>query len=365
MLAELKKIFCQSFIYGLGAMVSPIVSFLMLPLYTKFLTPEDYGVLALTGIVSVVISSVAGLGIRSGLIRIYYAYDGKDDRDAVVSSSLVFSLLSSAVICAVIYSSAPYTAGFLLMSENSTEYFRLVIITAFFGVTSVNMLDALRAEEKAKSYVTVSLVMLVLTLLLNYYFVACLGRGVRGILEVGVIGNIVSCLLLTPLVLKRKKMKISVPILKEVLQFGLPFVPSLIIDIILSVSDRYFLGHYCSLREVGIYSLGYRIASVVSMLITKPFKMAWVPYMFSVSKRSDAKNIYKKVLVYYVFISVWFGLALSMIAREGLVIMTTPNYYGAWIVVPVVTLGYCLYGMDAVLVAGIHITRKTKYIACS
>ncbi len=81
--------------------------------------------------------------------------------------------------------------------------------------------------------------------------------------------------------------------------------------------------------------------------------------------KPDAKEIYKKVLVYFTFVCVWAGLFLSVFAREALMVMATPAYYAGYKVVPLLALSYILLGMCSILVAGIQISNKTKYSSYS
>ncbi len=134
-------------------------------------------------------------------------------------------------------------------------------------------------------------------------------------------------------------------------------------DIILSLSDRYFLDNYVGLTEVGLYSIGYRIAGMLSIIIMKPFSFAWSPYMFSIASRPDAKQIYAKVLVYYTFLSAFAGLGLSIFAEEALKVIATPEYFSANKIVPGIVVSYILCGMMSILVASIHIKKKSKYVA--
>jgi O-antigen/teichoic acid export membrane protein len=153
--------------------------------------------------------------------------------------------------------------------------------------------------------------------------------------------------------------------IKEVLAYGAPLVPGGVAALVLTLCDRYFLKHFATMEDVGLYSVGFRVASVLRIAIIEPFRIAWPPYMLSVVERAEAKDIYKKVFVYFAFIAVWAGLVLSLFAQEGLRVLTTPAYYAAYRVVPLLALSYILFGMCAVLVAGIHIAKKTKYASYS
>ncbi len=363
MFKDLLKLLKQSTVYGIGAVATPIISFIMLPLYTHYLTVDDYGVFNLVQITKLVMIAVVGMGISSGIVRIYFVYDTKEERDAVITSSLIFLVLIGTPIVAILYFFSAPISHMLFDVEKGEIYFNLILFTLIFGLTGTCLMAALRAEEKAKSYTAVSVITLVITLSLNILFIVGFERGVQGILEAFLISSIISIFLMTPFVLKGKKITFSFSKVKEVLGFGGPLIPASLAGIVLTSADRYFLDAYMSKTEVGLYSLSYRIASIISIIIIQPFSIAWAPYMFSLLNQDNAKDIFRKVLVYYSFFAVWVGLFLSVFALEGLMILATPEYYIAYQVVPLIVISYILTGMDTILMAGIHIKKKTIYVS--
>lgn len=361
MFSEIKKLAKQSAIYGVGQVISPLLGFILLPVYTRFLDVDEYGVYQLTSVVGMFLTAIMGLGINSGLVRIYFTYDSDEDKNKVISTCIYFSTVSSLLFAIVIWFISPYVSPLLFEVPNSDYLLKLLSITLIFQIVGGNMLGVLRAEEKASLYTGFTVFTLVLSLSLNILFVAVFDRKIEGLLEAQLITNALNTIILFPLTMRGKKITYSNKIIKEVMAFGAPLIPALVADMVLSMADRYFINYYADSAQVGLYSLGYRIAAMITVVISKPFKIAWPPYMFRVAKQENAKEIYKIVLVYFVFAAVWFGLALSVISREILVVLTTPQYYDAYTIVPLIVLSYVLFGMVSILIAGIHITKKTKY----
>lgn len=363
MFDELKKLAKQVSIYGVGAFIPPLISFLMLPVYTRYLTTEDYGVLALALMVSLIFNALAGCGVASGILRIYYCYTDKKEQDSVIITSLLFSTVFSVAIAAILcLFGAPVSAVIFHFVPQQEYLFQLIVLSGVFSIFSYNLFSVLRSEEKPKVYAGMTIVNTLITLSLNIFFVVILRRGVIGIQEAWLLSNVVVSLVLIPAALGKRKGSFSYEKLKEVLNFGIPLVPLLLVDIVLSLSDRYFLEYFDTLKEVGIYSLGYRIAAVISIIVIKPFTTAWSPYMYSVSSRPNAKEIYRNVLVYYAFICAWAGIGLSMFAKEVIMLTATKAFYEGYKVVPGIVFGYIVYGMLSILIAGVQITKNTKKI---
>ena len=296
MFNDLKKLLNQSFIYGISSVIEPFIRFIMLPLYTRYLTPEDYGTLALTGVVGMFLSSVIGLGVSSGMLRFYFQYKTKEEKDEVITTVMIFTIISSALYLTVLLVIEPFVSGVLFSIENSGVYYNLVIGGTVLEIAATRLFSVFRAEEKVKIFTTFTIISLIIQFLLNILFVVVFETGVRGILEATIISTIFSILLLMPSAIKGKKMRFSKTKLKEIISFSTPLVPAAISHIVLNLSNRYFLDYFISKRGVGIFQLGVGISNVLSIVITKPFKIAWPPYMYSVSDRPNAKDIYRNVL---------------------------------------------------------------------
>jgi len=365
MFKELKRLVRQSAIYGVGSVVSPFIGFVMLPVYSRFLTPVEYGILALTSVAINFVAALASLGINSGLIRFYFDYTEKKDKDQVVVSSLIFSFLASAAFAAILWLFSGPVSSVVFDFDKGQLYLRLILLIAVADTGVATCLAVLRAEERPATYSVMTVLRLMLTFSLNIVFVVVLKRNVQGILEAELISGVVCYLTALLIVTRGKAFSFSWVKTRQVLSYGVPLVPGNVASLVMTLSDRYFLKHFATLQDVGLYSVGYRIAAALRIAFIEPFRIAWPPYMFSVLDKSDAKEIYKTVLVYFTFVCVWAGLFLSAFAREALMLLATPAYYPGYKVVPLLALSYILLGMCSILVAGIQISNKTKYASYS
>jgi O-antigen/teichoic acid export membrane protein len=151
-------------------------------------------------------------------------------------------------------------------------------------------------------------------------------------------------------------------LLKRLLIFGLPLVPAYLAGWALTFSDRFFLERYADLKQVGIYAIGYSIASVLNMVMGW-FNTAWLPYGYSVANQPDVKIFYARMLTYALTLFTLISLGLSLFAREVLTLLATPSYYGAARVVPLIALAYLFYEMNYMIAFGLDLTGKTSYYA--
>lgn len=363
MFNQLFRLSKHAIIYGLGVAVSQVVGFFLLPLYTRYLTPADYGVLEVLGVTHGILSIIFVMGLSSALFMAYFSYDAEENRKKVVSTTIIFLTATSLCFTLVLIAAASNLSRLLFDSAQYTLYFRVIFLTLFFDAAIIIPLAVFRAREESKRYGIISLARVLVSIGLNIYFIVVLGRGVLGILESGLITAALLYCVLVPGIIKKAGLRFSKRDLKGMLGFGLPLIPAGLAVWIMTVSDRYFLQFLSTPTELGLYSLGYKFGMVVQGLIVGPFSLAWAPFLWSVAKEKNAKEIYSSVLTYFVLVGMFVALVLSVLSREVLIVMATPPFYGAYKVIPLIALSYVLYGCYFVFNPGMLIAKKTKYAA--
>lgn len=362
MFKELNKLLKHSLIYGAGAVISKAVGFLMIPVYTRYLTPEDYGIIEILTLTSYIITWIFSMGLDSSILRFYFDYDTEKEKKEVISTGLIFLI---GVMLLGILILLNFAAKFSLIFLDTVEYpyyFKIIFITTFFQVILNIPLTYLRAKDQSILFVAISLCRMIIALSLNIYLIIFLNMGVLGVLYSSLITNSFICLIMLFVTFKEIGFVFSLKKLKKMLDYGLPFVPTGLSLFVLSFADRYFLKCFSSLNKVGLYSLGYKFASMLGILIINPFYQIWNVFMFSEAKKNNAKQIFARVLTYFGFIITFAGLGISMLGKEIVKIVATPAFFDASMVIPIVTLAYILYGGYHIFPVGIYLKKKTKHL---
>jgi O-antigen/teichoic acid export membrane protein len=150
--------------------------------------------------------------------------------------------------------------------------------------------------------------------------------------------------------------------LKELLHFGVPLVPLSLAHYVMTYSDRYFLRHFSGLNEVGLYAVGYRLASVVGLLVFG-FQSAWGPFVYSTYKEKEAKEVFARTFDYASVVVCFAILVLSLFSREVLSVFTTADYVEAYAVIPFISASIAAYGFGACFGIGIGIAKKNIHRA--
>jgi len=346
-------------------LISKAVGFIMIPIYTHYLTPADYGVLELLTMTSDVIAMLIGVGLAQSVLRFYYNYESQGERNLVVSTALISgSAIFIAVFGALVFASGS-VSDLVLGADGSAEHFKIIFLTMmFFGGIEIPLVF-LRAQQRSVYFVVINLVKLIIQLSLNIYFIVVLQWGIAGVLYSGLIATIAVGCFLTIRTLFETGIKFSSRIFSELLYYGYPLIFTNLGAFILTYSDRYFLKYFSNLSEVGIYSLGYKFGMMVSILLLAPFQQFWAAEMFAVAKRDDASKVFRDFFTYSTFFSILFCFGLSLYIKELIEIIAVESYWSAYAIVPFISLAYIFIGMHGLAICGILIEKKTKFIAYS
>ncbi len=363
MLADLKRLTKNSGIYAVGQILSKAASFFLVPVYTRFLEPRDYAILELLDIVVFFATIFASLGVQAAFFRFHSAYDREGDRKEVLSTAQLFFALSSAGLALLLILLAPQIAGLVLGDASLGPLVRVVAFTLLFSNLSEVPMAYLRAQERAVAYVCVGVTRTVVGILALIVCLAVLRWGVVGALYANLFTNILFGLGLFVMVQRQTPFRIFPEKLKPMLRYSAPLMVQSLTSFVLVFSDRFFLRHFAGLNEVGIYALGYKLAGVVSFLVTLPFSMTWQWQQFELAKRENAPELYAKIQTYQAFVSLFFALAISVMARDVVAVLAPPSYAEAATIVPLIALSYVLVNARDVILTGIYVKGATQVLA--
>jgi len=353
----------DSIVYGLSQAISQFVGFLLIPLYTSYLTLSDYDTLEVLNTTSSLLGVVVAMGLATALIRSYFRCEDEQGRQVIVSTVLVFITATSVLFMMVLLVLARPISSLLFDSSQSTTYLRIIFLSMFFNTGSSIALAVFRAKGQPVRYAAAAVGQFILSVVLNVVFVVGLRMGVEGILYAGLITAVLVYVVLMANLVRQVGIGSSGHQLKALLAFGLPLIPSSIGGWILTMADRYFLQLLSTEEEVGLYSLGYKLGMVILALLVGPFQLAWLPFLYSTAKEKRSGETYSRVFTYYVLVSLLAALAMSVLAKEILLVMAKPAFHDAYKVVPLVAVSYVLWGCHYILAAGIYLEGKTKYLA--
>jgi O-antigen/teichoic acid export membrane protein len=363
MFSIMKDVAKHSIIYGVSDILSRAIGFIMIPLYTHYLTPADYGTLELLDLTCYIIGIFVAMGVAQAVIRFYFEYTDQKKRDQVISVAMITLWAVFAVVLCVLILLSKQISFIVFKSADFYHLLNIIFISTVVGLSNEIPLTLLRIQGKSVAYVSISITKLIITLTLNILFIVKFKMGVPGILYSGLIAASLIGVFVTTMTLRRLKLSYSFPMLRLMLGYGLPLMWTWAGMFIVNFGDRFFLQRFTSLSDVGIYSLAYKFGMLPNVIILSPFLMIWAPKRFDLLKEPNAKDIYSTVFTYFMFLQIFVGLGIVMIIKEVIQLIAEPNYWTAWQYVLPILLAYILNGIYIFVQFGIHLENKTKYLA--
>jgi O-antigen/teichoic acid export membrane protein len=342
--------------------VNSAFGFVLVPVYTRLLRANEFGVLSLLTITLTLITIVLKFGLNHAFFRHYYETEDPEHRRKIVGSTLIFLLVSSAAATAVLWNIAPRISAAVFKGDSSRgELIQLVFLISFFEVITLIPDSILRAKFKSARYSTLNIIAFVFQLGLISYLVIFVEATVTNVLIGRLAGTAFEALLFYAMVAGDLSLKFSMRELRGMLTFGVPLIFGQIAFHLFMMIDRFFLEHYTNNREVGAYSMACTLVSVVSILVTVPFSQVWTVMRFSVMNEEGAEEYYSRVLTYIVFVSMFLALGVSAVAGDGLTLYSLKSYWSAATIIPLLGLSAVFDCASRVLNIGITLKKRTIF----
>jgi O-antigen/teichoic acid export membrane protein len=208
--------------------------------------------------------------------------------------------------------------------------------------------------------VAATLANVIITVVATILLVAVWHKGAVGVL----VGNATGTLAVFFVLLGYRRFQLGLefnrPLFRQMQRFGLPLVPSGIALWVIDLSDRFFLVHMKGLEENGLYSVGVRISTAL-LLVLIALRTAWPAFAYSIKSDDEAKSTYAFVLTYVMYACCWLSVTLSLLAPWIVRLLTTPKFYRASEVVPLLVFGATSFIAFNVMSIGIGRAKKTQF----
>ncbi|MFH2143976.1 MAG: oligosaccharide flippase family protein [Bacteroidota bacterium] len=364
MLNLIKGTVKHTLIYSLGNVGIKLMGLILLPLYTSKLSTADYGIWGLIEAISMFVIALFSISLSTAMLRWCSVEKEESKRKSIIFTTFIITIIIVLVLNAI---SQPFTRSFSVLFFDNPEYqsyLQILFVYAAFEILNMCVLDTIRFREKSLFYIIIMGFRILLTIGLNIYFLKYLNMGVKGVILAQLIGSAFFFILALRLIYKNVNPVFNLKVGKEMIIYSFPLMFSYTSVILLNVSDRYILKELRDYSEVGIYTLGYRLASVVNMFVITSFQMGFIPIAFKMFDQKEAPRFFKKSLTYYVFIMMIVVLAMSLFSKEIIILFSSnQEYYLAYTIVPLIAFAFVFKGIQTILALGFHYVKKTSKIA--
>jgi O-antigen/teichoic acid export membrane protein len=362
-LTDARRLFDRSAIYALGLLLLRGMSFLLIPLYTRYLDRAEYGIVAVAASVTAVLAVLGPLSLHGALARLYFDARSGADRRRVAGALWVATVLAAGVLTLLLDRIGEQWAAALLPDVPFHPYIRLAIWTAFLTTFGLIPLNQLQIEERPGLYVKVTVAGTLITTLCIIWLVVVRGMGAYGYVLGTFIGSALLAIPYTVLAARMSTLGLHWNVTRAALTYSLPLVPHALAGWVLELSDRALLQRFVPLTQLGLYSLGYQLASLLTMAATA-INFAWTPYMYGVVRdRADtAPAELGRMTTYYAAVLCVLGLGVALLGGDVLRLLTEPAYHPAYRVVPLIVLGLLFNGLYLVPANLLFLKSKTGLI---
>ncbi len=353
----------HTFLIGALNVLGIIQGLALLPIITKILGAEDYGVWTQLRVTISLLVSLAFLGLCASLRRfIPGEKDGEKIQEGTYSS-LVFVLGVSLVMAVFMIIFSESVAAFLQFSETLVKLLSLTIIFESLGTVLLTVMLSKREVEKYFWFAVLKMVGET-GLIIGAIF---LGYGLYGVVFASLLIRIV--IFLISLVYTVGKIGVKIPnfsLIKDYLSFGLPTIADGISYWVVTSVDRYIIGLFLGMLFVGYYAPAYSLGMLLVFFIVPIMSVLPVvlPKFFDENNFDEVKRYLSYSLKYFLLIMVPAAIGLSILSRELLVVLSTEEIAAnAHLVVPLIAASIFVYGIICFFGQILILFKKTKLIA--
>ena len=359
-----------SMLYTLGNFLPRVGAFLMLPVYTANLDAADFGVFSLMLSLSGLLAIVYRLGLDGALMRFHFDVRERQ-RPALYLTLTAATLLAGVVITLLLGVAAGPLFERLFAGISFWPIGAITLLLTFLMAFQYVPASFFRATEQPGRFVALTAGIFVLGVAGTLFFLFGLRLGAAGALLGQVMGALGIIIVTVAVLLRLRPTGIDADLLRRSLRFGLPLVPHALSAWVLNLSDRFLISLVIGLSAVqaqtaiGIYSFGYQLGQVVS-LVALSFNAAWVPYFYAHGERPEGPAVLRDMTSVATGALAVLAVGMAAIAPEATTLLASGRWGSAAdeaaTVVPLVALASLAYGVYFMVVSAVFLVRRTRLL---
>lgn len=351
-------------LYFSGSVVAAAIGFAALPFYTRYLSPSDYGIVALFIMFGQLTSGIFSLGLQSAAYRYYFKFSDKlDIYKSLNSTILIFNLLSFTPALFMFF----YYGDWILLNLFDGELPSLLILLSFISGCMEYFIGyflyLLTAQLRAYSYALIISIRSILRLIFATYFILLKSYTYMALINATVITQIIIFSSLIILNFNLLSLHFELNHLKKSLKFSIPMVLRLVISHVHKAFDKIMLTSFTGLNAVGFYSLSERIVSPLK-IISDSIGNSWNPFFMQKAneKTMDSKKAIVNRFYEISFIIMFIGYGMICFSEEIIKLLTTEEFYPAMYLVPLYVFYHIVGILGYLSIPQIQFSEKTHYI---
>lgn len=354
----------HTLLYSIGRILPQFVGFLLLPIYTSVLTTKEYGIVESLYILTMVLTIFFSLASERSMFRLYYDYKTKLDKQVFIGNlSLIVIVASFCLLGLTFVFSNQVSLIFKDIPFN--PFFIYAILTSFLMAFSFIPQTLYQVEKQPIKFLLLSIGTFLTSTIFILYFILYHDQGAIGLVK----GRFYGFLCVFPvnlfIIYKASSFKINKKVIRNILSFSIPMIPILLTAWVLNMSNRIFIEQYFSLSEVGVFSLAFRIASIVSIVLGGLFT-AFNPVFYSLSNDQinaieSRKKLYNlcKIISFTVLFTCF---SVCLVSKEIISLFFDKTYAQAISLIPLIIVSIFFVNISGLFNLMIYQEKKPKTI---
>ncbi len=353
----------HSIAYGLGNGFNKFVSLLALPFLTRYLSPQDFAVIAMFAVLGVVYRSLFGLGLGVSTGLVYFQHSEPTQRPQVIGASIMVQTVSAAILVSLTLVFSAALSHVILRDQGYGSLIALYTLSICLQLIAQPLLLDLQYRNQAVKYVTLTSACAVINMTAILTLVIGQGHGLLGWVEGDLIGSTVT--LGSLLIFNRDgyRMRASRQSVNSLISNGLPLIPSAVFLFIIQCSGTYMLQWFVPKSQVGVYGIGYSLGMALG-LATTGFSSAWFPFFQSYfGKDREAQTMFSTVLLSYTIVFGFVCYLFLILAKPTVLLLMDSRYIESSKIVGLTAMAQFFFGLWGILLPGMYFAKETHYVA--
>jgi O-antigen/teichoic acid export membrane protein len=347
-------------------MLLGLISF---PILTRLLTTEEYGIIGLVSSTMFFVVAIAKGGLADGLTRLYKEYSETTEKLTVFSSTVVIRGLILSVITVLLYVTAfPLINNYLSIKDGYVIYFMIMAVYLFIRPLNIIVFGILRVTGRTIFFNVINLIGRIISIGLSIFLFIYLIKQFYSYFLGIIIAELIVSIVLFYWFFSNYKVNIrmiSGKLATELSKFGLPLLITELSYLLLSYADRYMIVAYKGEGDLGLYSVGYNMASYISDIIMFSLSYAVIPIYVGIyheEGKEKTEEFLKRCLHYLLIAIIPMFFGYLAVSDDLFVTLASKKYAAASVFSPIILLGSLFLGMNNIFNAGLYLKKKTKTI---
>ena len=329
------KLFAQdTILYGIGNASLRAAAFLLIPLYTHALPVKDFGILSTLLITMQLMIMLITLGMQNTVLRFSKEYEDNNLMSGLIGTSMVINLSAGIVLALIVVFFLQTPFRILLHIQHVYGYLLLTSVAAIVQTVTLQVMSYYRAKNKALKFTVISILAALILIVSNLILLLVFQVGIKGVLYSIILSySIIFTFVSIDVFLRQIGFAFVIDIIPALFRFGYPFVFSMLGQLVITSGSIYFLSYYKGPEVVAVYSLGYKFAMIMGIILTLPFRLALQPFVFNNIDSLSIKETLSRLFSYFFIVFAFISFSILLISRLLLPVIAPPEYSAAFVLI--------------------------------